>query len=202
MIDLAKSEAAIRRFARRVLRRVNLSKINGITLTDIEQECWCAWCKARDSFNAEAGVPFLAYLQRGMQNHINRWLLSFEREHEMAPYSLNHTVNDGDDEVGDKIEVASDEEPVDFLHNELALALMSERARQFVDLLMNPPIDLYRQMDMITQRSQFARQRGLTSTAPVHVTANLVLDLMGADRVERRRIYAELRSLPAEINQC
>lgn len=203
MIDFAASEKAVNSFARRVMRRATAGHIQGVKLEDIQQECWCAWCKARDSFDETKGVPFLAYLRNGMRLHIGGWLSGYETQTHLAPFSLNQKVGEEEEnELGDVLEVEAEEEQVDFWHQELALALLSERARQFVTLLMNPPLELFQQLDRMAERAKFGRERGHDTLSPRRITGNVVMDLMGADRSERHAIYSELRRLPGEINQC
>jgi DNA-directed RNA polymerase specialized sigma24 family protein len=200
-IDFAASEQAVKSFARRVMRRVSAAKIGGVTLADVEQECWIAWCAARDNFDPQAGVPFLAYLRIGMLNHINRWLIGFERDTGIAPFSIHDKISD-DDELEAVLQVPVDEEEPDFFHRELALALLSDRSRQFVEILSSPPRALFEQLDRINERAAYGRKRGLTAAAPRNVTSRLVMDLMGCDRAERTKILAEIRSVSMEINQC
>lgn len=201
-LAFAESERQVQAFARRVHRRVRAAGITDIDYDDIEQECWIAWCRARDNYQPGHNVPFLAYLQRGMVTHINRWMKEFERYRGLAPRSINEPVRADDDaELHELLSADDDEEPVDFLQRDLALSLMTARTRTFVSLLLAPSPELYAQVDRIADRAEFGRKRGLDSAAPRRLTGKLVMDLMGCDRPEREAIYRELRGLAKEINQ-
>jgi hypothetical protein len=54
-------------------------------------------------------------------------------------------------------------------------------------------------MTAIQTRATFANARGIRTGVPSHITGALVLDLMGADRVERNRIYGEVKGLARQI---
>lgn len=200
--NYADCEAYLNRFASRVNQRVIAAGISDVGIEDIRQECWVAWCTARDVFSENLGVPFKAYLRICMGRHINGWLRSFERNNDAVATSLNRTIDEeSGDEFGD-IFAGDAEEQEDFLRRDRVLAMLSERARQFVELMTNPPLDLYRQVDRVQDRVLFARERGIPTAAPRSLTSALVMDLMGCTRYERRAILNELQTVSVDINKC
>jgi DNA-directed RNA polymerase specialized sigma24 family protein len=194
-------QKVVERSAYRYLKRAHAAGARSVQLADVVSELSLAWVIARDNFDPSLGVPFGAYLQLGMRNHINPWInrqirhaaaLDLDEDHgEEDGAGLHEVIADGsplqDDVLGDAQEF------------ERTLSQLSPQARQFVELLANPPPALYEEMTAIQTRATFANARGIRTGVPSHITGALVLDLMGADRVERNRIYGEVKGLARQI---
>src|SRR5262245_8553728 len=89
--------------ARRVLRRVQAAGGGSIQIEDIFTELTIAGRMAQQRFKPEEnpGVPFAAFLQRGMWLHINRWVKEELGEFQIAPFELDApNGNDGEDDEG------------------------------------------------------------------------------------------------------
>ena len=54
-------------------------------------------------------------------------------------------------------------------------------------------------MTAIQTRSEHALAQGIRNNVPAHITGSLVLDLMGADRVQRNKIYREVKALARHV---
>lgn len=194
-------ERVIKGSAWRYLRRAHSAGARSVQLEDVVSELSVAWCIARDKFNPDHGVPFGAYLQTGMRNHINRWIddqigfgaaLALDDDaYDDSATSIHEVIADG---APLQDEVISDREQFD-----RNVARLSPESQQFVKLLANPPPALYAEMTAIQARAEFAKARGIQTGAPAHITGALVLDLMGASRVDRNRIYHEVKSLAREL---
>jgi len=194
-------QKVVERSAYRYLKRAHAAGARSVLLADVVSELSLAWVIAREKFDPSKGVPFGAYLQLGMRNHINAWIdrqighaaaLDLDEDYgEEDGANLHEAIADGgplqDDVLGDTQEF------------ERNIALLSPEARQFVELLANPPPALYEEMTAIQARAEFANSRGIRTGVPSHITGSLVLDLMGATRVERNRIYGEVKHLARYI---
>jgi hypothetical protein len=191
-------QKVVERCAFRYLKRAHAAGARSVMLSDVVSELSLAWVIAREKFDPTQGVPFGAYLQLGMRNHINRWI----------DHQIGHAANaiDLDEEYGDEPgsdlhEAVADTGPLqddllgDSQEFEDNIALLSPEARQFVELLANPPLALYEEMSAIQARAEFAKSRGISVGAPSHITGALVFDLMGAGRAERNKIYREVKHL-------
>ncbi|SER28857.1 DNA-directed RNA polymerase specialized sigma subunit, sigma24 family [Faunimonas pinastri] len=205
-ITYESSQPLIRGFARKVLQRVHAAGARGVEFEDIVQELSIAWCLARDAWKAEYNVPFGAFLTRGMKNHINRFLADAIGDSHMTAISLDKNL--GEDGEGASLHsVFPDAAPLPeqsaIERDSLARVLrrLSPRARQFVELLENPPPELFAEIQAIKAKSEYARSRGINTYAPNQLTAGLIFDLMGANRVERQAIYHEVRSITGVVSQ-
>lgn len=191
----------IQKFAHQVYRRMDSAGNRTCQLSDVVQELCVAWCVARDKWRPEHGVPFIAFLVRGMRNHINRYA-----KNEIAELNGSHTdidapLNDETDsaELHDILasaEIGADEFVIATDIRAKVMRRMSPRARQFVELCENPPPALFKIVDAMRDRRQFAIDRGVApSPTQKRITANLIFKVMGADRVESGRIIKELTKL-------
>lgn len=200
--DPKASEARIRAFARRVLRRVHALGAKTATLDDIEQELWVAWCKAVEAYDPKGGASFQTFLYRGMQNHINRYVeQQYERFHEQTVALALDAAPSDDVEGGSLIDIIPDES-VNFdseLENEdafqFAIQKLSERARIFVQLLKDQPTELVKEFQKLHIRGEYARKIGVPVITPQRMTAYIIFDFMGASRHERTQILAEVEEL-------
>lgn len=186
-------ERTVKASAWRYLKRAHAAGAKSVQLEDVQSELSVAWCIARDKFNPDHGVPFGAYLQTGMRNHINRWIDDQIGE---VGFDLDDTGASGEEDrysmIPDGAQGQDDvlAESQTFKRN---MALLSPEARKFVEILADPPLALYEEMTAIQARAEFAKSRGIQTGAPGHITGALVMDLIGAERVDRNRIYAEVK---------
>jgi hypothetical protein len=205
-IRLVKATAA------RVLRRVHAAGAKTVQFEDVEGELSVAWCLARDKFDASLNVPFVAYLRRGMWNHINRWVEGELREFQIAPFELDRDFGapdaNGDiektmhDVVCDPDHKSQDEITIQGNLRAFASKKLSHKARKFIELLDNPPQPVVDVLIAMQARAKFARARGITAVvAPKGVNGSFVMDILGYSRLERQEIYSELRTLVTEVNQ-
>jgi DNA-directed RNA polymerase specialized sigma24 family protein len=198
-LKLEDSMPAIRAFSWRVLRRVTAAG-SVIELDDIISECKLAWFNASRSFDETAGVPFLAYLRRGMKLHVNRWVDKELKEHNAS--HLEFDAPRGESETGslhDFIPDRSMERPDEIFEandrREKQLARLTPRARQFVELLESPPKALVDILKGLKARQEYAIARGLpASPVPKRVLTTLVFRFMGASPREQTHITEELET--------
>lgn len=195
-------------FASRALMRVRAAGDHITSLEDLKQELWVAWCLAVENFDAKAGVPFGAYLQRGMRQHINRHIEKHvsRRHDEVTALSLDYTVRDDDEEVAfaDAVPSADPSPDVEIEWRsqlEYAMSLMSPRAKLFVSLLERQPPELLEEVRRLQARSDYARERGLPTLSFNRLTAAMVFDLIGASASERVKINHEIRHLSDLLGQ-
>lgn len=199
--DFQVDQVRIDRFAYRVHRRFKAAGVRAVTLDDIRQECVIAWCQARDNFDDRHGVPFEAYLHRGLHFHINRWAKHEVGQSHLAPYSLNASGS-SDIEDGEFEEILEDvnaENPLDTITRadeyQQVMDSLSPRARLYVQILSDPPQELHNELRSIQTRCQHARDQGIATTAPRHLTSRVVLDLLGATTTERSKITGEVHKV-------
>jgi DNA-directed RNA polymerase specialized sigma24 family protein len=192
----------IKGFAYKVLRRVSSGGAHSVQLEDIVQELSIAWTIAQAKWNPELGVPFLAYLDRGMKLHINRWADAHVRE---AHVSLDAGGEDDDEGLGHTLIPDDRESQHDTLvqkqHLAKVLAKLSPRARQFVELLVDPPAELTAELKAIEAKRQFARERGVATQIITRINADLLFELTGTPAWERPKVMSEIRTVLAKVSQ-
>jgi energy-converting hydrogenase A subunit M len=205
MVELSKSDRLIRSFAWKVFRRMSSGKVRVMEFEDIYQELLTVWCVARDKWNPDLGVPFNAYLMRGMKQHINRWVEKEFDFKQLAPYDMD----DAGDEAGygahhfvaDPViradEALEAQHVLERLHSELSM-----ESNQFLDIMENPSDEVLQIVEAMRKRADYAKARGLNSLATDDLTPSLVMDLLGHNRSERKRIYDEIREVAAEVRKC
>jgi DNA-directed RNA polymerase specialized sigma24 family protein len=188
---------------------------NATQLEDIVQECALAFCLARDAFKADYNVPFGAFLARGINQHIRRWANYRLRDKTLFSHLEDNVGDDSEytlhDLTPDESAVMPDDaliekDMIEFTHDAMRWRkpenMVSERTRQFLDLLSNPPPQVVDMFKGLQARAEYARQRGMTGVvSPARITAAMIFNLMGAGRVERAAIYKEVHILAAEISQ-
>jgi DNA-directed RNA polymerase specialized sigma24 family protein len=190
------STRLIQRVAYRVSRRLKSAGAHSVQIEDIKSELAIAWCHARDRFDPQLGIPFQAYLTRGMFNHINRWVQAEIN----CSLALDLDKGFGDDDGGDTLESVTPDESLEgaddliiqseFYHS--LLNRLSNRSRQFVVLLASPPIELVNEHRAILARVDYAKSRGIAAIAPGRVNKTLVFEFMGANNAERCSIIREI----------
>lgn len=186
-------------FAARVERRMKSAGAR-IGPGDVFQELCIAWCKARDTWRSDLQVPFKAYLMRGMQIHINRWVDNEIGFSHLTPMSLdNATVGESDAGLHEVITEKDHVTACDAVESkdarEFVLARLSPRARLFVELLDSPPVFMVDAVKAGKIKAAAAKARGLSVITPNSVTASMVFEFMQADPIERRVIYKELAKM-------
>lgn len=188
-------QKAIDNFAWKVWRRAQSGGARSLMLADIKQELCIAWCKARDSWKAEFNVPFGAYLVRGMQLHVNRWVqeeiteghaASLDNETDEAA-SLYSAVPDGVE--GQDVLLEAKERKMNMM------AKMTPLTRQFVEFLDSPPAFLIEAVKDYQAFKRVAKSLDRDFAAPKGVTAAMVFDFMELYGYERSKIYRELAKL-------
>lgn len=194
---------SIRRAAPRFLRRAHAAGARSVQIEDVVSELNVAWCIARDKFDPSLGVPFLAYLSRGMQNHVNRWI---DEQIGHVGFDLD-ADNFGESEKASMHEALADSTPTPDLVVEdqsmldFVLSMVSPDTRRFIELLLNPPAFLFQEVDAGRERAAFARERGITTASPKGITGDLIFNLMGLERPCRNRIYGEMKMLAFYMDQ-
>lgn len=193
----------IHKLAFKVLRRAHAAGAASLQLEDVVSELTVAWCIARDRYDPETGVPFIAYFARGAFNHVNRWIQSeITGSHALALDSS------GSEEIENPLHETIPEDapsPLDLVMSgqirEIARRRLSEEAWRFLTLLESPPAELVEEIRRIRARGEYARERGINTVTPTGVVASLVFDLMGFDRSRRSKILKEIRIVSGEISQ-
>lgn len=205
IIDEKESALRIKRIAWRTYREAKRSGAASLTVQDIEQELWIAWCKARDSFDPSRGVPFMAYLTNGLKKHAMGLLQRgvWGRIHEEWAVSLSGASDDDEGpSVGERLP-SPEPTPDIALERRTALAFadkrLSERASTFLRILADPPQALLDELRIAEARSEHARHLGVRNMNFSAVTSADVFKVMGAERCERTRILAEVRSVGLEL---
>lgn len=199
-ITVAESTKLVERFAGKVFRRCRAAGAKSIQLADITQELWIAWCKARDTFDPSQGVPFGAYLQRGMMNHINRYA-GFEIEQSnSAPYSLDQPVGGEENAtlgmfIEDRNTVAADDAVFNRQAVDLVLKKASPVTRRLLEFLLEPPEEMIQEFEALKARSKFARERGFYGSEARSVRISFVADFMGLDTAQKQEVMQELAHL-------
>lgn len=203
-IDMKDSKAQVRRFATKALRRCHALGAASVTLNDVEQECWVAWCLARDAYDASRGVPFAPFFHRGMIRHVNRWISkNFERFYEgTVAVTLDAPVASSDGDLDTLGAILADEQAIDMERElsrrgsyNLALERLSPRAADFVRLLEEQPEELLQSYRKLEAKAQHAREMGCAYNRPSRLTAAMIFDVLGASRYERGRIIEEVSQI-------
>ncbi|QIG69115.1 RNA polymerase sigma-70 factor protein [Rhizobium phage RHph_N1_15] len=197
----------IRRLSWSIARKLHGSGATSMSQEDVEQELWIVWCRARDTFDPELGVPFRAYLIEGIRRSklaINRKM--FKRIGEERAQRLDAPVG-GEDESTALVDLMPSNEPLpdaqadEATHIAWALSKLSARTALFLKLLYEQPPELLEQMRLLKARADYADQIGAKNILISHITTSFVFRLMDADRPERTKILAELRKLSEKVQR-
>lgn len=203
------SKRLIQYTARRVHRRMFAAGARTVMLEDIVGELNIAWVIATQKWEESRGVPFGAYLMRGMSFHINRWVDHQIKEFQLAPFSIDiDPSSDDPSEAGanDRKNVSIDMPGADEIliakdTRERVLARMTPMTRRFVELLESPPEDIVAEHSAIQIRSAYGRSRGINCATPSQVSSALIFDFLGCTTVERRNVYREINGLAKKVSQ-
>lgn len=186
------SEKAVNMFAGRVARRLSSITSVPLGLDDIKQELWCAWCVSRERFDPELGVPFLAFLRRGMALHINRVVdrQVFDEAEFTFALSLNAAApscEDGQELID--ILPNDEESAFDILARQETVALildhLDERDVNVVRILIEQPPELMSELRLIEAKREFAKETNSGTNYSNRLTFCVIYDLLGFTRVGR-----------------
>jgi DNA-directed RNA polymerase specialized sigma24 family protein len=199
------SERHIKAFGRRVLQRMRAAGAESTQLDDILGELKIAWCEARNRWNEAAGVPFGAYLYRGMRNHINRWVEHEMNVHNTAPFSIHKGISrDEDGEFEEVTEAFTDDLSAEewLIGQDQArhfFAALTPDTRKLIELLISPPDFLVSELEKLQARSRYGRLRGIHSSSPKRLTMAFVMTAMGLTQYQRRQVEAEIQNALQQI---
>lgn len=208
--DPKESTKQINAFAAKVLRRLHQLGARTHSLDDVKQELWIAWCKACEAYRPEGGASFSTFLTNGMRLHINRYVeKNFERFHdETIALSLDQRGTGGefvgseDALLGDAIADSAPLQNVEYDNENCfayALTRLSPRAKQFVTILKDQPKELIEEVRRLEEKSEYAKERGITYATAHRLTTPMIFDFMGASRTERKQIMDEVQQIGALI---
>lgn len=204
--DYGKSVRIINGFANRVQRRLASLPQGVMSLDDIKQELWVAWCKAAESFDADRGIPFEPYLRRGMQRHINQIIHTNIEKFPEQTFASSLDKPIGEDEGGSLSDIVADDKPpaIEMLEREgaweEAVAVLTPRARQFITLVRDQPDELLQETLLSDHKEEVARELNVPYSNVRRVTSSMVFDLMGASRGERAKISKEIKEVGRRIH--
>lgn len=205
--DRKESAKQIKAFAFKVQRRLQSAGAASHSLEDVEQELWIAWCLACESYDPKFGASFKTYLHRGMQLHINRYVLKnvTRRHDEVIAQSLDAEIGeDGGSTLQDVI-ASDDPLPCEAIERESSFALamkrMSPRARQFITILKDQPAEILEETRKLEEKALYAKSIGHKMPVSHRLTASMIFDLMDAGRVERKKITDELERVGARLSR-
>lgn len=203
--DLTQSEKVINRFAFRVQRRIRTLPQGVMSLDDIKQELWIAWCKARDNFEPSRGIPFEPYLRRGMINHINSVIKTQIEKFPEQTFALSLDAKVGDEDMTLMDVIPSSEKTAESFAEELSnwnkgISVLSPRAKLFVSILESQPEELLQECLLGGHKKAQAVKVGAPYVNQIRITSQMVFDLMGASTSERRKIVMEVERVGAKLS--
>jgi DNA-directed RNA polymerase specialized sigma24 family protein len=183
-------------------KQLKASGCHSYSREDLEQELWLAYCRARDSFSEQFGVPFMAYLATGLkqQAHHIRNHKVFNRIEEEWATSLSTPLGDEDGGAtfGDVLPSANPLQSAGVEESSnmaFAMRHLSKRARIFVKILSEQPIELLEAIKQAEARIEQARALGVKHMHYSQVTSGAIFKVMGASRLERTKILDEVRKV-------
>lgn len=192
-------------FSWKVVRRLHAAGVRALELADVQQELAIAWMKAAERWNPEIGVPFGAYLYRGMKLHINRWAETEVGASQFAPYSLDTMPTSTDNEQEGLHDVIADtaETPEESCHYKMMRAevgrFLSPTADLFLKMLEDPPPELVEIFRAKQAKAAYARSRGISCFEYRSITEALVFDLLDLGPYERKLIRQEISTAVAKV---
>jgi DNA-directed RNA polymerase specialized sigma24 family protein len=188
----------MKKFSFQVMRRLQAAGSKTTVMDDIMQECAEAWCKARDKWDPEAGVPFVAYFKKGMVDHVNRFVGKEIFHYNGSHFELDAELSEDGDTAGHELVAdhaagTPEDAIVESDRRAKALARLSPRARQFIELCESPPKCLVDTVNALRERREYALARKLPAIpVPKRVLPSLIFRFMGATRTEQTGITREL----------
>lgn len=184
----------------KALQRALAAGMRGVQLEDLMQEASIAWLLACKSYDPARGVPFLPFLKRGLQFHINRWLKYEIDECHNASASYDMTIGDDDSApvseiIADARHIPQDEQVSRKQNWTLIASHLSPLARRYIELLESPPPELMAELKAVMAKAERGRAMGLTRFAPVRVSSDLIFRIMGLNNYERAKITKEVQKV-------
>jgi DNA-directed RNA polymerase specialized sigma24 family protein len=205
--DPKRSEHLVRSLRAKVQRRLSSISTPVMSGEDIEQELWIAWCKARDSFDPDRGIPFGAYVWRGMMQHINRQIERHISRFKGQTFALSINAgrlsDDGEMNEGIPIpdkDIGQEEKSIRRSCYRRAIKKLSPDARTFVRILDEQPPEILQEVMLATDKEEHAKNIGAPFVNPRRITSKMVFDLMGLDRSERRGILKEVKEMGVNLS--
>lgn len=198
--DWRYAEPAIKSFAYKVARRLLAVGAPTMTLEDVTQELWVAWCIAVESYDPESNVPFLAFLRSGMKMHMNRYIEKNVNRRIAEVWATSFDASVGDDEedgatLHESIPSA-DPSPFDKIAEDQAIERISKRlskdARVFLNILYKQPPEILAEVRALSARYEYARERGLKPYFSNRLTSAVIFDAMGISSARRTKIIREI----------
>lgn len=197
----------VRKLALRLRREAQAQGLHSVQLDDIEQEIAVTWCRARETFDPTKGVQFETYFWRAAMTNVRRWLkLGDAKQRNIAPVSLDAplSADEGAASLHELIpdtgeSIAATLEKADYAGQ--VIALMKPLTRAFIELLMDPPPDLYAQVAALQAHAGQARVLGEARTAPTQVTTGVIFDMMGLNAPQRRQVIEDIKDAPRRFRQ-
>lgn len=195
--DFSKVERLARSFSYKVYRRLVSAGVRCLSVDDIFQESVIAYCGARDNYSEDRDVPFHLYFLKGMKNHLNRWADEMIKNQGGSTISIQTKI--GEDSELHEILISDKDNQEDILIRNDTYNYhcdqLSPRAKQFVDFINEPPVQLYKQLDILRLKSEYFRARGINCSALKQINRSIIFDLMGADMLERNAIRKEIAGI-------
>lgn len=204
-LDHEASAKIVRAFAARVRRRLRSLPRAVMGNEDVEQELWEAWCIARDNYKPDMGIPWAAYLRRGMMNHINSRIDRHIGRFPEAAFALSLDASVGDEEGQTLAEVIPSDIPdasaaVEERSNyEAAKAILSPDAAMFLKILYEQPDELLQEVQKADDKKEMADQLNLPFAVSRRVTRSVIFDVMGISGRRKNEVIKEIQSLEVEL---
>lgn len=190
-------------FGSRAYRRLIAAGGRAVEYDDVIQELNIAWTIAREKWNPDMGVPFVAYLKRGMQLAINRFIDRELRFDQNASHSLQFSALEGESEFSEIVADTETHTPEDIvmasLMTEYAFDQLSPLARSVLECVLSPPNELQAELNALQAKKRYAKERGFCVGGVSEVSLSFVMDFFGLKRNARASIYAELSQFRRSI---
>lgn len=193
------SEAQIKRFAWKVLRRFRAAGDHSHDINDFVQELWIAWTVAVNNFNPELGIPFGAYLQRGMKFHINQYANKTltARYDEVVAISLDASLNDEDMTIANILPDMSERQDVTCEKKnmlDLATRTLSRDAVTYIKIMLDGSEEIKREIDAIEQRNNYAASLKVRGMLCLGLSEGVVFELMNLSYSKRGDVLREIEN--------
>jgi Sigma-70 region 2 len=194
----ARSKGYVEGFAAKAHYRLVGIGCRNLQRDDVVQECWIAWCKARDTFDPNKGVKFGTYLFQVMKFHVHRWMQDTIRFSHMASVDLDSGIRE--DEIDFHAIIADPSEGADESLEQkqefqFHLDQLSPAARFVVGLIEAPPDWLIAEFEAAKAKAAWCKSRGFSVHSPTSITISLIFTMFDVEPNERKRIRREIRGL-------
>lgn len=180
----------VKQLARLYRRKYRVALGASLQDEDFEQECWIAWCKARDRFDADRGLSFSTLLSTCIRNHFETLRLTAARAKRSGA-----CVAFGECGAPEEVEgKAADPERMTQM-SELArrnFAKMDPRLRLIIQLLILPPDPRLRaEIEALNAKADLARAKGHGDRLPRELNLAMMSKLFGHQRASAYRMVEE-----------